>query len=63
MEIGMVRRENGEEWLPFKITLHWTPRCCYCYYWNPARKQRPVAPRWLESVLGAGVSPRGWHLV
>ena len=21
------------------------PRCCYCYYWNPARKQRPVAPR------------------
>ena len=22
-------------------------RCCYCYYWNPARKQRPVAPRWL----------------
>ena len=21
-------------------------RCCYCYYWNPARKQRPVAPRW-----------------
>uniref|UniRef100_T1ISS4 Endoplasmic reticulum junction formation protein lunapark n=1 Tax=Strigamia maritima TaxID=126957 RepID=T1ISS4_STRMM len=20
-------------------------RCCYCYYWNPARKQRPAAPR------------------
>ena len=20
-------------------------RCCYCHYWNPARKQRPVAPR------------------
>ncbi|KAG8222851.1 hypothetical protein J437_LFUL007559 [Ladona fulva] len=20
-------------------------RCCYCYYWNPARKQRPQAPR------------------
>lgn len=20
-------------------------RCCYCYYWNPARRQRPVAPR------------------
>ena len=20
-------------------------RCCYCFYWNPARKQRPVAPR------------------
>ncbi len=20
-------------------------RCCYCYFWNPARKQRPVAPK------------------
>jgi len=20
-------------------------RCCYCHYWNPARKQRPVAPK------------------
>ena len=20
-------------------------RCAYCYYWNPARKQRPSAPR------------------
>lgn len=20
-------------------------RCAYCFYWNPARKQRPVAPR------------------
>ena len=20
-------------------------RCCYCYYWNPARKERPVAPK------------------
>jgi len=20
-------------------------RCCYCHYWNPARKQRPLAPR------------------
>lgn len=20
-------------------------RCCYCFYWNPARKQRPVAPK------------------
>ena len=20
-------------------------RCCYCFYWNPARKQRPTAPR------------------
>lgn len=25
-------------------------RCCYCFYWNPARKQRPVAPR-LEKTL------------
>merc|ERR1712113_833573 len=20
-------------------------RCCYCFYWNPARKQRPIAPK------------------
>lgn len=20
-------------------------RCCYCFYWNPARKQRPTAPK------------------
>jgi len=20
-------------------------RCCYCHFWNPARKQRPLAPR------------------
>lgn len=20
-------------------------RCCYCFHWNPARKQRPVAPK------------------
>jgi len=20
-------------------------RCCYCHYWNPARKQRPTAPK------------------
>ena len=20
-------------------------RCCYCYHWNPARKERPVAPK------------------
>merc|ERR1719319_904675 len=25
-------------------------RCCYCYYWNPARKQRPVAPRLPEAA-------------
>lgn len=26
-------------------------RCCYCYYFNPARKQRPQAPR-LSPVSG-----------
>lgn len=26
-------------------------RCCYCFYWNPARKQRPQAPR-LPSATG-----------
>ena len=24
-------------------------RCAYCFYWNPARKQRPFAPR-LETI-------------
>ncbi len=24
-------------------------RCCYCFYWNPARKQKPTAPK-LESA-------------
>jgi len=33
---GMALREEFE-YVAF--------RCCYCYYWNPARKQRPVAPR------------------
>jgi len=33
---GMALREEFE-YIAF--------RCCYCYYWNPARKQRPVAPR------------------
>lgn len=33
---GMALREEFE-YLAF--------RCCYCYYWNPARKQRPHAPR------------------
>ncbi|KAK2726257.1 endoplasmic reticulum junction formation protein lunapark-B-like [Artemia franciscana] len=27
-------------------------RCCYCHYWNPAKKQRPLAPR-LASQLPA----------
>ena len=25
-------------------------RCCYCYYWNPARKQRPTAPKLATGV-------------
>ena len=25
-------------------------RCCYCYYWNPARKQRPTAPKLQEAT-------------
>ncbi|XP_046403354.1 endoplasmic reticulum junction formation protein lunapark-B isoform X3 [Ischnura elegans] len=33
---GMALREEFE-YLSF--------RCCYCYHWNPARKQRPHAPR------------------
>jgi len=28
-------------------------RCCYCYYWNPARKQRPVAPRLPDATAAA----------
>ena len=26
-------------------------RCCYCHYWNPARKQKPTAPRLEASAL------------
>merc|ERR1719186_357647 len=33
---GMALREE------FEFVAY---RCCYCYYWNPARKQRPVAPK------------------
>lgn len=33
---GMALREEFE-YIAF--------RCCYCFYWNPARKQRPTAPR------------------
>ncbi|GFG31479.1 hypothetical protein Cfor_11958 [Coptotermes formosanus] len=33
---GMALKEEFE-YLAF--------RCCYCFYWNPARKQRPQAPR------------------
>lgn len=40
---GMALREEFE-YIAF--------RCCYCFYWNPARKQRPTAPR-----LPAGPSP------
>merc|ERR1711936_194401 len=31
-------------------------RCCYCHYWNPARKQRPTAPRLEASALRPQVS-------
>lgn len=31
-------------------------RCCYCYYWNPARKQRPVAPRLPDPTMSAAMS-------
>ncbi|XP_067003224.1 endoplasmic reticulum junction formation protein lunapark-A isoform X2 [Anabrus simplex] len=37
---GMALKEEFE-YLSF--------RCCYCYYWNPARKQRPHAPRLMQS--------------
>lgn len=33
---GMALREEFE---------YISYRCCYCHYWNPARKQRPVAPK------------------
>jgi len=31
-------------------------RCCYCHYWNPARKQRPTAPRLEASALKQQIS-------
>lgn len=31
-------------------------RCCYCFYWNPARKQRPQAPR-LPTTTGRSDLP------
>ncbi|TRY68903.1 hypothetical protein TCAL_04157 [Tigriopus californicus] len=33
---GMALKEE------FEYTAY---RCCYCYHWNPARKQRPTAPK------------------
>jgi len=41
---GMALREEFE-YIAF--------RCCYCYYWNPARKQRPVAPRLPSPVVSS----------
>jgi len=41
---GMALREEFE-YVAF--------RCCYCYYWNPARKQRPVAPRLPDAAAAA----------
>jgi len=31
-------------------------RCCYCHYWNPARKQKPTAPKLEASALRPQVS-------
>lgn len=39
---GMALREEFE-FISF--------RCCYCFYWNPARKQRPTAPK-LPAMMG-----------
>lgn len=44
---GMALREEFE-YIAF--------RCCYCYYWNPARKQRPVAPRLVAGAPAAAPS-------
>merc|ERR1719278_624500 len=44
---GMALREEFE-YIAF--------RCCYCYYWNPARKQRPVAPRLPAAAAAASAS-------
>jgi len=44
---GMALREEFE-YVAF--------RCCYCYYWNPARKQRPVAPRLPDAAAAASIS-------
>lgn len=34
-------------------------RCCYCFYWNPARKQRPTAPRLPSMAAGGGAGLPG----
>merc|ERR1712203_244112 len=44
---GMALREEFE-YVAF--------RCAYCFYWNPARKQRPVAPRLQPMHLPASSS-------
>merc|ERR1719410_417838 len=31
-------------------------RCCYCHYWNPARKQKPTAPKLEPSALRPQIS-------
>jgi len=33
-------------------------RCCYCHYWNPARKERPVAPRLPQQMAQLGTLQR-----
>lgn len=32
-------------------------RCCYCYFWNPARKQRPSAPRLPDQFSTSSTPP------
>lgn len=46
---GMALKEEFE---------YFSFRCCYCFYWNPARKQRPQAPR-LPSASGGTESLHG----
>ena len=36
-------------------------RCCYCHYFNPARKQRPQAPR-LSPISGTKSQPAGYQI-
>lgn len=32
------------KWKDVHFLIFLAFRCCYCYNWNPARKQRPPAP-------------------
>ena len=39
-----ILREIGEK-NNMQFAFSSAYRCCYCHYWNPARKQRPTAPK------------------